>query len=448
MELSKGAKKLISLLGGAGFKAYAVGGCVRDWVLKREVNDIDICTSAKPEEVEKALADNSVRFIETGLKHGTVTALVDGVTYEITTFRTDGEYVDNRRPERVTFVDDVKEDLARRDFTINAMAYNDDEGIIDCFGGMEDINNKTIRAVGNADIRFNEDALRIMRALRFSAVLGFEIEEKTKKAIFDNKKLLLNIASERIYQEFIKLLMGDYCESVLLEYRDVIAVVIPEIKPCFDFPQVSKWHIYDVYTHIVKSTALAPKKDYMRLALYFHDIGKPFCKTTDDNGQDHFKGHPKISADKAYNILKRLRVSNEVLNKTVTLIENHDYFITERPAVIKKWLRKLGEELTLDYIDLKIADLETHNLIYSKSEIENLKQVRKKTQSIIKSGEPYRISDLKINGSDLISIGFKGKEIQNELELLIAQVSGNPNCNVREKLLVFAQRDFEDIKKS
>ncbi|MBQ3904732.1 MAG: polynucleotide adenylyltransferase, partial [Eubacterium sp.] len=205
MLLTRDAEKLIELLCGAGYKAYAVGGCVRDSMLNRPVSDIDICTSAKPNEVESVLEENGIKFIETGLKHGTVTAVVEHTPYEITTFRTDGEYLDNRRPERVTFVSDVKDDLARRDFTINAMAYNQSEGIVDCFGGREDIENKLIRAVGNADVRFNEDALRIMRALRFSAVLGFTIEESTEKALFDNRELLKNIACERIYTELIKL---------------------------------------------------------------------------------------------------------------------------------------------------------------------------------------------------------------------------------------------------
>lgn len=443
MLLNESAKMLISLLHSAGYKAYAVGGCVRDFLLNRAVNDIDICTSATPEEVENVLKNKGIKFVETGLKHGTITAVVNGKPYEITTFRTDGEYLDNRRPENVTFVTDVKDDLARRDFTINSMAYNEQEGLVDCFGGVEDLKNKLIRAVGDADTRFNEDALRIMRALRFSAVLGFDIEESTKNAIIKNKELLLNIAAERIYAELIKLLMGDYCEKVLLDYREVIAVIIPEIEPCFDFPQNSKWHIYDVYTHTVKSTAIAPKTDYMRLSMFLHDIGKPFCKTTDENGQDHFKGHAIVSAEKAYDILKRLKVSNEVLNKSVALIENHAKYITERSSVIKSWLRKLGEDLTFDYIDFKIADLSTHNPEYSESEIETLKEIKLKTQRIIESGEPYKISDLKINGNDLIRLGYTGKAIQDELELLVLEVSGNPILNTREKLFSMALRDYK-----
>lgn len=447
MTLTPNAEKLIAYLTDSGFKAYAVGGCVRDSLMKRSVNDIDLCTSAKPDEVEAILQKQKIRVVETGIKHGTVTAVIDGESYEITTFRTDGEYLDNRRPENVSFVSDIKYDLARRDFTINAIAFNPKTGYVDLYGGMQDIENKLIRAVGDPDKRFNEDALRIMRALRFSAVLGFDIEENTEKALFENKELLLNIAGERIYVELVKLLLGNNCEDVLLKYRDIIAVVIPELKSCFDYPQNSKWHIYDVYTHIVKSVAVSPKKDYMRLALLFHDIGKPECKTTDENGQDHFKGHPQISAQKAYAILKRLKVSNRILKNTVALIENHDYYITERPAVIKKWLRKLGEGLTLDYIDLKIADLATHNLVYAKPEIDNLYQIRALTEGIIKRKEPYKISDLKINGNALFEIGFKGSEIQNELEVLINRVSGNPDCNKEDKLIKAAIRDFEELNK-
>ncbi|MBQ7203512.1 MAG: HD domain-containing protein [Eubacterium sp.] len=408
----------------------------------RSGGDVDLTTSAKPDELEAVLNKAGIKYIETGLKHGTVTAVIDHTPYEITTFRSDGDYLDNRHPESVNFVTDLSEDLARRDFTVNALAYNDEVGIVDLFGGIEDINNGIIRAVGDADKRFKEDALRIMRALRFSSVLGFKIEEKTKKAIFDNKELLLNIASERIYTELVKLLLGDNCESILIEYKEVFAVVIPELAPCFDFEQNSKWHLYDVYTHIVKSVALTPKKDYMRLAMLFHDIGKPYCKTTDDKGQDHFKGHPAISTGLAEKILLRLHASNEIKQKALTLIKYHDLYITEKPSNIKRWLRTLGEDLTLDYIDFKIADLMSHNLDLSQGEIDTLKRIKTQTRDIILSAEPYKISDLEINGNDLKNIGFEGKEIAEELENLIVQVSGDPKLNTKDKLLQLAEKDY------
>lgn len=442
MKLSQSTKQLMEVVTSAGYEIYAVGGCVRDEIMGRSGGDVDLTTSAKPDELEAVLNKAGIKYIETGLKHGTVTAVIDHTPYEITTFRSDGDYLDNRHPESVNFVTDLSEDLARRDFTVNALAYNDEVGIVDLFGGIEDINNGIIRAVGDADKRFKEDALRIMRALRFSSVLGFKIEEKTKKAIFDNKELLLNIASERIYTELVKLLLGDNCESILIEYKEVFAVVIPELAPCFDFEQNSKWHLYDVYTHIVKSVALTPKKDYMRLAMLFHDIGKPYCKTTDDKGQDHFKGHPAISTGLAEKILLRLHASNEIKQKALTLIKYHDLYITEKPSNIKRWLRTLGEDLTLDYIDFKIADLMSHNLDLSQGEIDTLKRIKTQTRDIILSAEPYKISDLEINGNDLKNIGFEGKEIAEELENLIVQVSGDPKLNTKDKLLQLAEKDY------
>ncbi|MBR3150333.1 MAG: HD domain-containing protein, partial [Eubacterium sp.] len=447
INIPENAKKLISALTAAGYKAYAVGGFVRDSIMGRSAGDVDITTSATPEQVESVLDSIGIKFFETGIKHGTVTAVIDREPYEITTFRTDGDYLDNRHPENVVYVTDLLDDLSRRDFTVNALAYNDDTGVVDEFGGIDDISLRLIRAVGDADKRFKEDALRIMRALRFAATLGFEIEEETAAAIINNKNLLLNIASERIYAELVKLITGDYCEDILLKYREVFAVIIPELEPCFNYPQHSKWHIYDVYTHIVKSTAIVDNRDYMRLAMLFHDIGKPFCKTTDDNGQDHFKGHPVISTEMADDILSRLHASNEVKNKVLTLIKYHDYYITQKPSNIKKWLRTLGEAMTLDYIDFKIADLLSHNLELSMPEIELLRQIMDKTVEIINSGEPYKISDLAINGNDLKEIGFVGHEIADELDRLINEVSGNPSLNSKEKLLHLAKADFKPNRK-
>ncbi len=443
MNLPENAKRIITLLNAAGYEAYAVGGFVRDGIMGRKSGDVDITTSATPDEVEKALDEISIDYYETGIKHGTITAVIDRESYEITTFRTDGEYLDNRHPDNVRYIKSLREDLARRDFTVNALAYNEEKGVIDEFGGIADIENKIIRTVGDADKRFREDALRIMRALRFASVLGFDIEEKTSQAILDNKSLLLNIAGERVYSELVKLITGDYCESILLKYREVFAVIIPELEPCFDFPQNSKWHIYDVYTHIVKSTAIVDSRDYMRLAMLFHDIGKPFCKTTDNKGQDHFKGHPAISEEKARDILERLHASNLVKNKVLTLIKYHDLYITPKPSNIKKWLRTLGEDMTLDYIDFKIADLSSHNFELSEHEIETLRRIKKQTVEIINSGEPYKISDLAVDGSDLIKIGFEGREIADELDKLINEVSGEPPLNNKEKLLQIAETDYK-----
>ena len=445
MFLPDNVKRIIELLSESSFKAYAVGGCVRDAIMGKAVSDYDITTSAKPEAVEKILSDNGIKFIETGLKHGTITAVIEHTPYEITTFRTDGKYRDNRHPESVQFVSDIKEDLSRRDFTVNAIAYNDADGFIDLFGGKEDIENRIIRTVGDSNKRFNEDALRIMRALRFSSQLGFEIEENTQKAIFENKELLKNIANERLYSELIKTLMGENCEEVLLKYREVIAVVIPELIPSFDFPQHNKWHLYDVYTHSVKSVAQTPQKDYMRLAMLLHDIGKPHCKTTDENGSDHFYAHANIGAEQARVILKRLRVSNEILNKSVALIENHSDYLSQKKKTIKRRMKILGEDLIFDFIDFQIADLKSHNPTLAENEIKALEEIREITKEIIESNEAYSIKDLDINGFDLMKLGFEGREISEVLEKLLAEVIANPTKNKKEILLSIAERSKSRI---
>lgn len=440
INLPDNAKAIIELLLDNGFDAYIVGGSVRDSIMDREMGDVDITSSATPQQLENLLEKYNIKYIETGIKHGTVTAIVDHVPYEITTFRADGEYNDNRHPESVEFVKDISMDLARRDFTINAIAYNDRVGIVDLYGGCDDIENKLIRAVGNADRRFKEDALRIMRALRFSSVLGFDIEEDTKQAIFDNKELLKSIAVERVFVELQKLLLGDNVENVLMEYRDVLAVVIPELIPCFDFKQNTKWHLYDVYTHTIKSVALCPKVDYIRLCLLLHDIGKPYCKTVDENGQDHFKGHPAKSAELATTVLKRFKVSNEIFNKVIKLIEVHDFYIKFEKPNVKRWLNALGENLTLDYIDVKIADLGSHNLDLSQHEIDILYEIKDLTQAVIDANEPYAVSHLNISGNDLLALGYSGKSISIKQAELLDMVIENPKLNTKEKLIKLAKK--------
>lgn len=436
------SRYLVKLLTDNGYKAYAVGGCVRDAIMGIPPKDIDITSSAKPVELEKLLDDNDVRYVETGLHHGTISAILNHKPYEITTFRMDGVYDDNRHPSEVTFVDDIKEDLARRDFTMNAIAYNEDEGFVDYFGGQEDIKNKLIRCVGDANTRFNEDALRIMRAIRFASIHGFDIEEKTKKAIFDNKMLLNNIAVERIFVELIKLLKGDYAEQVLLEYRDVIAVIIPEFQQCFDFPQNNKWHLYDVYTHSVKAVANAPKDNDLRLAALLHDIGKPYCLTTDSNGVDHFKGHAQEGAEIVRVILRRFKVSNQIYKRVVKLVEHHDDNITKKPSVIKRFFRRLGVDLVYDFIELKIADLKAHNLELTQPEIDTLYEIKEIADGIIARNEPFLVSHLAINGGDLVALGYNGKEIADELDNLTRMVSGQPEINIKEFLLKQAKKDL------
>lgn len=440
MKISEDAEKLINILSDNGCKAYAVGGCVRDYLLGKPEKDIDITTSAKPEIVEEILKQNNIKVIETGLQHGTVTAVLNGENYEITTFRKDGEYKDNRRPESVSFVDDVKEDLSRRDFTINAMAYNHKEGIVDLFGGKKDIDNKVIRAVGNADLRFKEDALRIMRALRFSATLCFDIEESTKKAIFDNMYLLDNIAKERIFTELKKLLAGDNALQVLDAYKEVIGVVIPELKPAFDCVQNNPWHIYNVYDHIIHAVDAAPKDEIIRLTMLLHDIGKPSVKTTDEKGIDHFKFHAPVGADIAKKVLKRFKASNEVYDKVTTLIHYHQGVENVDDIRVKRWLAKIGADYTKVLFKVRISDLYAHNPGKIGYELKKLNELLVELDEIVAAGEAFKISDLAVNGNDLIALGYKGKEIGEKLNEILMLVVDDRLNNTKEDIVDYLNR--------
>lgn len=438
MNLSDSSKKLINLIISNGYEAYAVGGCVRDFLMQRQCDDIDITTSAKPDELEKILSDNNIKFIETGIKHGTVTAVMDdGSVFEITTFRTEGVYSDSRHPENVTFVSDINDDLARRDFTINAIAFNDEKGFADPYNGQCDIELKIIRAVGDADARFKEDALRIMRAIRFASVLGFDIEEKTKKALFDNKELLKNISAERIYTELSKLLMGSNVYNVLVEYRDIIAVVIPELEPIFNVEQNTKWHIYDVWHHTAKSVEQAPNDLALRYTMLLHDIGKAYTKTTDENGTDHFKGHQIISGEHSFTALKRLKAPNEVLDRAMAVIPIHDMHIGIEDKKIKKWLSKLGENTLRDLIAVKRSDKLAQNPEMIAEELKRLDITEEKLNAIIAAGEPFEVKDLAVNGNDIMASGYKGREIGIVLNSILEKVIDGELKNDRESIISF-----------
>lgn len=441
MDIPNNANLILKALCESGYEAYFVGGCVRDFLMNRPCNDFDITTCAKPLEIEEALNRKGIRYFETGLKHGTVTAVLDGEAFEITTYRTDGEYLDARHPENVVFVSDLGEDLSRRDFTVNALAYNEHNGIVDKFGGIDDIKNGIIRTVGNPDKRFNEDALRIMRALRFASTLGFKIESETADSIHKNAELLKNISAERIYSELMKLLLGVNCEKILLEFKDVIGVIIPELIPCFSCEQNTKWHLYDVYTHIVKSVGFCENKDYLRLAVLLHDIGKPQCKTTDKKMQDHFFGHPQKSVEIASQVLSRLKVSREYTKKILKLIEIHDKKISATDESVKFWLRTLGEDLFFDFMNIKIADMKSHNLQYTGESLVLFEKIKRLASEIISNNEPYRICDLAIGGNELVELGYQKAQIKDELEKLIVDVSKNPTLNSKEILIQIAKKD-------
>jgi tRNA nucleotidyltransferase (CCA-adding enzyme) len=433
-KINKSAEKAINILEEKGFKAYIVGGCVRDILMDKAPHDWDICTNAKPEQIISTFSDYKV--IETGLKHGTVTVVINSVHLEITTFRVDGEYSDNRHPENVTFVSDLKDDLSRRDFTINAMAYSHKGGLNDFHGGKSDINNKIIRCVGDPDKRFNEDALRILRALRFSSQLSFEIEENTSISILKNKELLKNISVERIAVELNKLLMGDNVFNVLQKYRDVIAVIIPEFKKTFDFKQYTKHHCYTVYDHIIKSVELSPKDLKLRLTMFFHDIAKPQCFVKDNIDGGHFKGHQIPSAEMAHRILKRLKYDNATIYSVVSLIKEHDNRYPAEKKPVKRFLSKYDADFFENQIKIRRADTLAQSEYMREEKLKHLDDTLKTGREIIKENECFKISDLAVNGGDLIKAGIKeGKDIGETLKELLSMVISEKIKNDKEILL-------------
>lgn len=433
LQIPTYAKSAMDLLCAAGFECYAVGGCVRDSLLGKEPNDWDITTNALPEEIKNVFSGYKV--IETGIKHGTVTVMIDGEPLEITTYRIDGEYEDNRHPSDVTFTRNLREDLARRDFTINALALSADGEIVDEFAGRDDLAQGVIRCVGSPDKRFLEDALRIMRALRFSATLDFNIDEATSASIHRNRDLLGNIAIERVTDELLKLLVGagPRVVDILLEYRDVFAVIIPELKPCFDFDQQNKHHIYDVYEHIAHSVGEAEPLPDVRLAMLLHDIGKPHCFTVGADGMGHFYNHADIGADITADILKRLKVSNEFYDTVWALVKYHYYPIEPNLKSVRRRLSKFGPELLDKILLVKLADNFAHNMEtgdYS-GEIYAVKDLIPEAMK-----HCFSIKDLDIDGNDLIALGVeRGPKMGEILTLLLEEVMDEKIPNDKSKLI-------------
>ena len=433
------ANELIHTLQNNGHSAYIVGGCVRDSILGRTPHDWDICTSATPSEMLEIFKDKKI--IETGLQHGTVTVIVNGEPYEITTYRIDGIYSDNRRPDTVTFTDKLVEDLRRRDFTINAMAYNDEEGLIDPFNGMEDIKYKKINCVGFAEDRFGEDALRILRAIRFAAQLEFTIMPGTDWEIHKQYKNLENISIERINSEFCKIVSSDdFCVELLL-YKDVFSLFIPELKDMFDFPQNNPWHIWDVFGHTIHAVEYCDSDDLVvRLAVFFHDFGKPHSYQDGEDGIRHFKGHGKVSADMTDSIMKRLRFDNETRNNVVELVYYHDATFEVGKKYVKRWLNKIGEKQFRRLLQVKKADNKAQNLEFSSDRIKELSEIEILIDEVLQEDECFSLKDLAVNGKDLIGIGYKtGKELGNTLNKLLQLVIDGDCPNEKEKLLQEAE---------
>ena len=433
------ANELIHTLQNNGHSAYIVGGCVRDSILGRIPHDYDICTSATPSEMLEIFKDRKI--IETGLQHGTVTVVVNGEPYECTTFRIDGIYSDNRRPDTVTFTDKLVEDLRRRDFTINAMAYNDEEGLIDPFNGMRDIEYKKIDCVGSAKDRFGEDALRILRAIRFAAQLEFTIMPGTDWEIHKQYKNLENISIERINSEFCKIASSDdFCVELLL-YKDVFSLFIPELKDMFDFPQNNPWHIWDVFRHTIHAVEYCDSDDLVvRLAVFFHDFGKPHSYQDGEDGIRHFKGHGKVSADMTDSIMKRLRFDNETKNNVVELVYYHDATFEVGKKYVKRWLNKIGGKQFRRLLQVKKADNKAQNLELSSVRIKELSEIEALIDEVLQEDECFSLKDLAVNGKDLIGVGYKsGKELGNTLNKLLQLVIDGDCPNEKEKLLQEAE---------
>ncbi len=429
--LPKPVSAIIERLNECGYEAYAVGGCVRNFMLGIEPKDYDITTSARPEETKAALC--GFRIVDTGIKYGTVTVISDKMPIEVTTYRVDGEYTDNRRPENVTFTTKLAEDLKRRDFTVNAMAYNPAVGIVDIFGGRSDLKVGILRAIGDPDERFGEDGLRILRALRFASCYGLRIEDKTAESVHRNRHLLGNIAGERIAAELNRILCGD-CENVIREYYDVISVFLPELAQCYKFDQHTKYHDRDVLEHIIAATAAIEPVLHLRITMMLHDIGKPMYFTMGEDGVGHFKGHAKGSMMIAEKFLKRLKYSNEITEKVMLLIKTHDIPIENRGPLIKRYLNRYGEDMFFDMVKVHIAD-DMGKSSEFRSRIKTYHDAEDTARRIIAERECFSLKQLAVNGNDIKALGFRGAEIGEKLRYLLDLVIDGKCENNKEALL-------------
>ena len=424
---------IINRLKENGYEAYAVGGCVRDSVLGRIPDDWDITTSATPNET-KALFP---RTFDTGIEHGTITVLVEKESFEVTTYRVDGEYEDSRHPKEVVFTRSLREDLLRRDFTINAMAYNEEEGLVDIFGGMKDLEQKMIRCVGNAQERFGEDALRILRAVRFAAQLGFEIEPDTMEGIRKLAPTLANISAERIQVELIKMLVSPNPGLLKLAYElGITKIILPEFDEMMHTEQETPHHMYSVGVHTLKAIEQVRADKVLRFTMLLHDVAKPQMKTVDASGVAHFKMHDIKGAETAKKILKRLKFDNDTLGKVTKLIQYHDYRMPAQPKNVRKAICKIGEELFPYYLEVRKADTMAQSDYMREEKLRNIVQIERCYQEVLAKKECVSLKTLAITGSDLIADGMQpGKQIGAVLQALLELVLEYPEYNEKEALL-------------
>lgn len=440
IKIPEKANYIINTIMDAGYEAYVVGGCVRDSILGRKPEDWDITTSAAPEQV-KALFSHT---IDTGLKHGTVTVMLGKEGFEVTTYRIDGKYEDGRHPRNVIFTPDLKEDLRRRDLTINAMAYNDTAGLVDIFGGMEDIRAGVVRCVGNAEERFGEDGLRILRAIRFSAQLGYRIDEETKAAIGTLAPLLVKISAERIQTELVKLMVSPHPDYLRLAYAcGVTRVFLPEFDRAMETEQRHPHHCYSVGEHILHSLCCVEADKILRLTMLFHDLGKPSVLTVDEDGATHFHGHAKVSAEMAESIMRRLRFDNDTIRTVCRLVLYHDYGNGTEPdsRMVRRAVNKIGEDIFPRQLLVRRADICAQSDYLREEKLKSLDRWEQLYEEIRAGAQCVSLKSLAVTGADLIQAGWKpGKELGETLQTLLELVLENPECNHREWLLAQAAR--------
>lgn len=429
--------RALSVLESHGYEAYIVGGCVRDCLLDRTPNDWDITTSATPDEMKRCFAD--FRVIETGIRHGTLTVIIDRMQLEITTYRNDGEYLDNRHPVQVTFSRKIEDDLSRRDFTVNAMAYHPERGLVDLFGGREDLKRGIIRAVGDAKTRFHEDGLRILRAIRFAAVLDFEIAADTATAVHACCGLLSGIAAERIREELCKLICGKGAVRILRDYIDVIAIFLPELQRCVGFEQNTKYHCYDVFEHTLHALALYEGNDLLTaLGILLHDIGKPLCYTEDEQG-GHFKGHAPAGVEITREILSRLRFDNETVHRMELLVEWHDIPLSAEKKRVKRLMQRLSDADILRLLEIKRCDRLAHAPHFREMPPE-LALIPSVIAEIRAEDACLSLRTLAIGGADLMALGIpEGKQVGEMLHTLLDEVIEERLPNEKNALLQAAK---------
>lgn len=423
----------------AGYEAWCVGGFVRDTILGRETADIDIATNATWDVIKSLFEPTGALVLETGIKHGTVTVIIDSFPLEITTYRNDGTYADHRHPNQVSFVKSIEEDLARRDFTMNAIAYHPDRGYIDPFGGMNDIEARLIRAVGNPSLRFEEDALRIIRGVRFASHLGFSIENSTALAMNDKAPLLEHVAHERLYSEVTKLFEGAHVHDALMRYIDILGVIIPEALPMKNFDQKTPYHIYDVLEHTAYVMQNTPSYPLVRWAAFFHDIGKPKQFFTDENGVGHFYGHAKVSVQIAQKVAQRLKMPRKLTHDMLLLIKVHDDVVAPTSKSVKRMIRKLDGDIQLFLVlcDLKKGDAAAQAPQCS-GRIALAEELARVAQLIIEENQAFSLSDLAVSGNDLLFAGIeKGPQIGKLLEQALNAVIDEHISNEKDEIMSY-----------